>query len=646
MKLKTFEEFETEAHQIYNNKYDYSKVEYVNTRTPIIIICPEHGEFIKTPFKHLQGQGCPKCSSKKMDTSKFIERANIIHNNKYDYSKVEYVNNKTPITIICHKKDKFGREHGEFIKTPVNHLAGKQGCPKCSYEELSEKQTLSQEDAIKKFKSVHGDKYCYDETVYVHSHKKIKIYCKEKDEHGNEHGFFEQFPFNHDRGTGCPKCHKRDKIFNLDDLIAQSKLKWGDKFDFSSYEYNGIHTKSLLRCNEHGEEFFISPNNHLNSKHGGCPECLKDDKSIGVDEFIKRCNHIHGSQYDYSLIHDYYTGINRIKLPIICHKLDKFGVEHGTFWQSAIDHYNGNGCQKCSNKKSRLEDFIENYLIKNLIKYDKNTFDIINIDGKKQELDFYLPDYNIALEINGLRYHTEFIGGKHRNYHLNKTKSCENAGIRLIHINEDEIVHRPNIVISKLNSILNINKRKIYARKCIVKKIDGSLKSKFMSKYHMQGDDRSTIKLGLFYHNKLISVMTFQTPRNSKKVYDSNTYELSRYCGNFWFHVVGGASKMLKYFERNYIIKTLITHADKRWSAGELYYKLNFDMVRETSPTYRVTTGRYPYKTFHKTGFRHERLKDKIQDYNPNLSEWENLKNNGWDRIWDCGNMVFEKKYT
>ena len=131
-KKKTREEFIKETTEKHGDKYDYSKVDYVNNYTKICIICPEHGEFLQTPSNHLSGQGCPKCKADKtrerliLSKEGFIKKARLVHGNKYDYSKVEYVNNRTKVCIIC-------PEHGEFWQTPNHHLSGC-GCPKCGIE--------------------------------------------------------------------------------------------------------------------------------------------------------------------------------------------------------------------------------------------------------------------------------------------------------------------------------------------------------------------------------------------------------------------------------------------------------------------------------------------------------------------------------
>ena len=131
-KRLTTEEFVQKAKKIHGGAYDYSKVIYVDTKTKVCIICPKHGDFQQTPNNHLQGQGCPKCADiangdvKRMDKAEFIQKANIVHGGKYDYSKVKYINALTKVHISC-------PIHGTFYQRPANHLFG-QGCRRCGYE--------------------------------------------------------------------------------------------------------------------------------------------------------------------------------------------------------------------------------------------------------------------------------------------------------------------------------------------------------------------------------------------------------------------------------------------------------------------------------------------------------------------------------
>ena len=130
-----------------------------------------------------------------------------------------------------------------------------------------------------------------------------------------------------------------------------------------------------------------------------------------------------------------------------------------------------------------------------------------------------------------------------------------------------------------------------------------------------------------------------------RKVSGEGEYELSRYCGNFHFYVIGGASKLLKYFERNYKPKKIVTYADKRWSMGDLYFNLGFTHTHDSTPNYWYFKNGY-IKTgeiYHRFNFRKSELPKKLEIFDPNKTEWENMQDNGWDRFWDCGNMVFEK---
>jgi len=206
MDTKTFIE---KARKIHGDKYDYSKVEYTNTKTKVCIICPIHGEFWITPHNHIQHRGCKKCgdimkgkSWEKRDISKiknealetFIEKARKIHGDKYDYSKVEYTNSVSKVCIIC-------PIHGESWITPRQHLKGC-GCNECSKEILSIKRKMGKEKFIERARKIHGDKYDYSKVEYVGSKSKVCIVCK-------EHGEFFQTPSAHiNLKQGCPRCNE------------------------------------------------------------------------------------------------------------------------------------------------------------------------------------------------------------------------------------------------------------------------------------------------------------------------------------------------------------------------------------------------------------------------------------------------------
>ena len=229
---KTKEQFIKDAVKLYGLKYDYSKVEYVNSKTKVCIICPEYGEFWITPNNFLRGHNCNGIHTEHLNTESFIEKAKKIHGDKYDYSKVEYVNSETKICITC-------PEHGEFWQTPINHLRG-HGCKKCTPNSLKNNEYF-----IQKAIHVHGDRYDYSKVEYHGNKRKVCIICP-------EHGEFWQAPSTHLIGCGCPSCNNSKlelEVFNTlrqyDICFEQQKtFKWlktnsgSLKLDFYIESYN------------------------------------------------------------------------------------------------------------------------------------------------------------------------------------------------------------------------------------------------------------------------------------------------------------------------------------------------------------------------------------------------------------------------
>ena len=256
----TTEEFIARAKEVHGDKYDYSKVKYVNARTKVTIICREHNyEFEQVPDKHLHGQGCPICAGKeKITTELFIKRANEVHNGKYDYSKSVYKNNSTYVTIIC-------PEHGEFQQTPAAHWKGA-GCPFCAGN-----LKMTKDEFITRAKKVHDDAYDYSKVDYSGIDNKVKIVCRK---HNYE---FEQTPNNHLHGQGCPICRNQkigDKLRgNTEDFIAKAMEVHGDKYDYSKVKYKKANEKVTIICRKHNYEFEQTPNSHLGGC--GCPICNK-----------------------------------------------------------------------------------------------------------------------------------------------------------------------------------------------------------------------------------------------------------------------------------------------------------------------------------------------------------------------------------
>lgn len=296
-------------------------------------------------------------------------------------------------------------------------------------------------------------------------------------------------------------------------------------------------------------------------------------------------------------------------------------------------------CPNCypSQNTSKAEKEIY-YFVDELLdcEVNENVWDVI----ENQELDIYIPEKQIAIEYDGLYYHSEINGGKDRNYHINKTEKCYERGIQLIHIFEDEWLYKQDIVKQKLKHLLNVSDQdRVYARNCEVREIDPSVKNEFLRKNHLQGEDKSNIKLGLFNNDKLVAVMTFSRPRIALGADSTeDEYEISRYASSEI--VVGGAGKLFAYFKRNYKFDQVYSYADLRWSSldGSFYEKLGFEFDSKTDPNYWYIDNAIRY---HRFNFRKNVLSEKLDEYDSDLTEWQNMQLSGFDRIWDCGHMKY-----
>ena len=410
----------------HNDRYDYSKVEYKGLFKPVCIICPEHGEFWQLPRYHMNGNGCPKCfGSPKSNTEDFIKKAKDIYGDLYDYSKVKYTGNKNKVTIICPK-------HGEWDVTPNNFLRGSR-CPSCYGT-----PKYTNEEFINKANVVHGYKYDYSKVDYRGNKYKVIIICP-------EHGEFSQGAGTHLRGAGCPACSGNERI-TQESFIARSKASHTINYDYSKVNYiNGV-KKVCIVCPEHGE-FWQSPSFHL---HGGnCPKCVGGVR-LTTAEFIEKAKKVHNNKYDYSKVAYKNTAS---KVCIIC-------PEHGEFWQTPNNHLFGAGCPTCP--QSNLEGEMRNFLLKNNIAFlQEHTFDWLRLK-KKLFLDFYLPDYNCAIECQGGQHFSpvDLFGGE--DFFLKtlerdrlKKSLCEEHGIKIVYFSNAHIDY-PYPVIESYTELLEV----------------------------------------------------------------------------------------------------------------------------------------------------------------------------------------------
>jgi hypothetical protein len=275
-------------------------------------------------------QKTPTPKQPKQKTETMVQKAIAVHGDRFDYSQVDYVDAKTPVTIIC-------KVHGAFSQLMYGHIKSS-GCSKCARENCKRVQPISTEEFIKRVTKKHGDRYDYSNVVYVDANTPVKIICK-------THGVFSQRPSNHTKGAGCSECAKEGSRIGAgieppnklshEDFIARSKEVHGDRYDYSKVDYKHTQANVIIICPDHGE-FSQRANAHIRGK--GCAACSMSLQTIACEEFIRRSQLTHGDRYDYSKVD--YVAIGQ-QITIIC-KI------HGEFNQTASAHSSGSNCPKCA----------------------------------------------------------------------------------------------------------------------------------------------------------------------------------------------------------------------------------------------------------------------------------------------------------
>jgi very-short-patch-repair endonuclease len=397
------------------------------------------------------------------------------------------------------------------------------------------------------------------------------------------------------------------------------------------------------------------------SQSNNIKEKVKQSKSL-LDKEVVNNKRINTNLSKYGV--DNVSKIEDIKVKKIKSNISKFGVKHNKKSESFRKQYfkiannnnyikykdKGISIFKCDIKDHLFEIDIEIYSKR--IKYKTTLCTICNPIDKNQsgkeiaiynfiksiysgeviqnykidrkEIDIYIPDYKIGFEFNGVYWHSELY--KEKDYHLNKTNFFLSKGIRIIHIWEDEWDLKSHIIKSQISNLLNLNKNKIWARKCVVKPITNiNIIKDFLNNNHIQGYVNSIIKLGLYHDEQLVSIMIFDHFEGRKKM-SNNEWSLSRFCTKLNYNVAGGASKLLSYFIKEYNPIRIVSYADASWSVGSLYEKLNFKKIKISKQDYKyILNG----KRIHKSNFKKTII---------NINENEL----SIPKIWDCGKIKYE----
>lgn len=558
MAISSTQEFINTAKSIHGDRYIYSKAIFEGLNKRIIITCKVHGDYQTTPWIHLRGSNCIKCTGKARGTTEsFIAKARAKHGDRYDYSKVDYKTNRTKVCIIC-------PDHGEFWQAPANHINLGAGCPTCAGC-----KRLTLDEFIRRSRQAHGDQYDYSMTVFTNVDTKVKIICP-------KHGPFEQIAYDHMKGHGCSKCGAEKCAdscrHDSKKFIVRARERFGQIFDYSKVDYINSETKVEIICPAHGP-FLQRPYEHLTGT--GCPLC-SSVAPVSRDEFISRAMVVHSDIYDYTQTN--YSAMHR-KCKIICKK-------HGEFLTLPKDHLaKSSGCPRCAreNAAGKDEKELANWIESFGLRVIRNDREVLN----GLEIDIYLPDLMIGIECHGAYWHQD---NKlvHPRSHETKSLLAKSKGIRLLTVWDFDWNKNRKLVQSHIMHQLRINQaNKINARNCTIITIDSKAASVFYAQTHIQGAAwRAIANYALLFKGNIVACMSFSQGSSRRGKSGQDEWELLRFSTDGI--VRGGASRLFSAFVRNYRPEIVWSFSDRQHFDGNLYPKLGFQEDGQVAADYRV----------------------------------------------------------
>lgn len=376
-----------------------------------------------------------------MTKEEFIKKAIEKHGDVYDYSLVEYKNNKTPVTLICKKCGTV------FKPRPLNHTHGS-GCPKCGREKANKCISDTKEDFIRKAIEKHGSKYDYSLVEYTKSNVKVKIKCNKCG------GVFEQTPAMHLSGNGCSICNPPHKRLTHEEFVERL-LKTHPNLEVLS-EYNGKDRKITVRCKIHDHTYETTP--HRLVQGANCKYCYDDRRGESlrrdVDDLVKNLNIVHSNKYQFPNIRNEYVN-NKSNITVIC-------PTHGMFLSTTNKMLKGCGCPYCD--ESHNEKILNKMLTENNLVFEREK-NFVWLG--RQSLDFYIAEYNVGIEIQGeFHFKSITIKGKLVDYRKQlrndekKKKLCDEHGIKLIYIIPSKLMKKLHVSeIYNENNIIEINSK-------------------------------------------------------------------------------------------------------------------------------------------------------------------------------------------
>lgn len=735
----TTDEFIERAREVHGDKYDYSQTVYRGSQQKVTIICPIHGSFEQRATSHLQGAGCKRCAAKAnrshgpqakpkgkpkrigapaMTLDEFVNRAHEIHGDKYDYSQVEYVNQRTKVKIIC-------PVHGLFEQRPSTHLRGS-GCPRCAHEAMRGHAYrgpghMTTEEFIERARAVHGDKYDYSKAVYVNQKTPATIICP-------KHGEFQQNPYLHYTGSGCPRCaaeeyvssgqaHANGVAGNTPEARAKRKATCLERYGAEHFWLSDVGREKMQEI--YDDEMWRSHLSEVNASDEVQAKTIETVRDrYGVDytwqsdivkkEIEKTCMERYGApkaaaspivQASIDRAHFERYGVRRASaLPEVREKirktnLERYGVPYSSMnpkisakirktlmsdecqarmratslknwgveypmknpevFAKAVATKRANGTLFRSNEERELADIVKT-LVGDVEVLENNH----SVLGTK-ELDVVVPSLRIAVEFNGVYWHSEAQLPDH-NVHAEKARACADAGYQLITVWEDDWRLRRDVVIKTLAHKLHAVDRlrevidcddadieHVFARKLTCFETSSASIAPFLDANHIQGAVTCTRVFTLVDDDgRVRAALGVRSPRNCARMHRGDgVWEIQRYVTQGV--VPGGFTRLLAHAERELSDEGLtswVSFSDECVSSGGLYRLAGFRADKVQRPDYRYAGEltdwvRVPKERFQKKRFRD----DPGLVWEDGLTEHELALRNGLYRVYDCGKVRWVK---
>ncbi len=443
--------------------------------------------------------------------------------------------------------------------------------------------------------------YCGNDVTFLNFKSGYRNYCSLSCSHQSEE-----------------RNEKIKKNSNVQKMLETSKktnqAKYGKDYFFQTSQFKA-------KANETKISLYKDQNyNNTDKRKETCLERYGKEHSAQVQDVITKIQATKSKKYPQLRDSEWLKKENKTKS--ITQIADEMNVAYRTVYlwfkkHNVVPNFFSSDFGK---EQQELQDFVTSLNVEVQIN-DRNVI-------SPKELDIYLPEHNVAIEYNGIYWHSE-----DKKRHLTKYNLCKEKNIHLIQIWDVEWKTKKDIVKSIIKNKLGMS-QKIHARKCKIVSIDSSIAKKFLDDNHIQGNVNSSVRLGLMFENELVSVMTFGKSRFDKKY----THELLRFCNKLNTNVVGSFSKLLKHALNTVDMKTIQTFCDIRIFDGTVYEKNGFSFERQSTPGY----------FYYKSGliksryeFQKHKLIDLLPVFDPTMSESDNCAANGWLRCWDCGQKVF-----